>query len=199
MIDLRDALLDATAHVIPMDDGQPIAHRASVGQTGDTGNPAPQTERMRVQLRFEIDAYPDEVWAMLHDPVALQQVAAPLLELEPVGHRRFPPTWTPGDHLVRIRLLGILPVGDQRIRLSTSRRQDARILEDSGGPISGALGIVSGWRHRMAVSPLAGGRTLYRDRLDISAGALTPLVWIGAWVFWQYRAARIRRVVAERR
>lgn len=153
---------------------------------------------MRVQLRFEIDAYPDEVWAMLHDPVALQQVAAPLLELEPVGHRRFPPTWTPGDHLVRIRLLGILPVGDQRIRLSTSRRQDVRILEDSGGPISGALGLVSGWRHRMAVSPLPGGRTLYRDRLDISAGALTPLVWIGAWVFWQYRAARIRQVVAER-
>jgi hypothetical protein len=154
---------------------------------------------MRVQLRFEIDAYPDEVWAMLHDPVALQQVAAPLLELEAVGHRRFPPTWTPGDHLVRLRLLGILPVGDQRIRLSMSRRQDARILEDSGGPVSGAVGLVTSWRHRMAVSPLPGGSTLYRDRLDISAGLLTPFVWIGAWVFWQYRAARIRHVVAERR
>jgi hypothetical protein len=154
---------------------------------------------MRVQLRFEIDAYPDEVWAMLHDPLALGQVVAPLLTVDPVGHRRFPPTWTPGDHLVRLRLFGILTVGDQKIRLSMSRRAGARILEDSGGPVSGPLNIVTSWRHRMAVAPAAGGRTLYRDRLDISAGVLTPFVWLGSWVLWQYRAAGIRRVVASRR
>lgn len=169
-----------------------------MSQTGDTGGPAAQTELMRVVLRVEIDAYPDEVWAMLHDPLALAQVVAPLLEIEPVGHRRFPPTWTPGDHLVRVRLFGILPVGDQKIRLSTSRRGGARILEDSGGPVSGALGLVRSWRHRMAVSPLPGGRTLYRDRLDFSAGLLTPAVWIGTWLLWQYRAIGIRRVVASR-
>lgn len=154
---------------------------------------------MHVVLRFEIDAYPDEVWAMLHDPAALQEVVAPLLEMEPVGHRRFPPTWTPGDHLVRARLFGLLPVGDQVINVTSSRRGGARILEDSGGPVSGLLGIIAGWRHRMAVSPLPDGRTLYRDRLDFSAGILTPLVWLGTWAFWQYRARRIPRVVASRR
>lgn len=135
---------------------------------------------------------------MLHDPVALGEVVAPLVEIEPVGHRRFPPAWSDGDHLVRLRLLGILPIGDQRIRLSASRRGDARILEDVGGPVSGGIGLVTGWRHRMAVSPLTGGRTLYRDRLDISAGVLTPLVWIAAWALWQFRAVGIRRVVAAR-
>ncbi len=157
---------------------------------------------MHVALRFELDAYPDEVWAMLRDPLALADVVAPLILIEPVGHRRFPPTWSTerstGDHLVRLRLLGILPLGDQRIRLSTARRNGARILEDTGGPVSGALGLVIGWRHRMAVSPLAGGRTLYRDRLDISAGVLTPLAWVGAWLLWQYRALGIRRVIAAR-
>lgn len=153
---------------------------------------------MRVVLKFELDAYPDEVWAMLHDPLALGEVVAPLLELEPVGHRRFPPTWTDGDHLVRLRAFGILPVGDQRIRLATSRRGAARILEDTGGPVSGVLGLVTSWRHRMAVSPLPDDRTFYRDRLDISAGVLTPVVWIGAWALWQYRAIGIRRVVAAR-
>jgi hypothetical protein len=151
-----------------------------------------------VALRLELDAYPDEVWAMLHDPLALAEVVAPLIEIEPVGHRRFPPTWTSGDHIVRLRMLGILPIGDVRIRLSSSRRGDTRILEDSGGPVSGALGVVTGWRHRMAVSPLPGGGTLYRDRLDISAGALTALVWIGAWALWQVRAVGIRRVAAAR-
>lgn len=153
---------------------------------------------MRVTLRLELDAYPETVWAMLHDPLALGAVVAPLMELEPVGHRRFPPTWTSGDHLVRLRLFGLLPLGDQRIRLSTSRKGDARILEDSGGPVSGVLGLVTEWRHRMAVSPLPGGRTLYRDRLDVSAGILTPLAWAGLWLLWQFRAVGIRRVVAHR-
>lgn len=153
---------------------------------------------MRVTLRLELDAYPETVWTMLHDPLALAAVVAPLLELEPVGHRRFPPAWTLGEHLVRVRLLGLVPLGDQRIRLATSRKGDARILEDSGGPVSGALGLVTSWRHRMAVSPLPGGRTLYRDRLDVSAGVLTPLAWPALWALWQYRARGIRRVVANR-
>ena len=149
-------------------------------------------------LQLDLDATPDQVWAMLNDPVALGQVVAPLLALEPVGHRRFPPTWTPGDHLVRTRLLGLVSIGDQRIRLSTSQRGGARILEDSGGPVSGALAIVTQWRHRMAVSSLPAGRCLYLDRLDFSAGVLTPIVWIGIWLLWQYRAVGIRRVIAER-
>ena len=154
---------------------------------------------MRVTLRIELDAMPETVWEMLHDPLALGEVVAPLLEIEPVGHRRFPPRWTPGDHLVRIRLLGLVAIGDQRIRLSDSRRGGARIVEDSGGPVSGALAIVTGWRHRMAVSPLPGHRTLYRDRLDVDAGLLTPVAWIGLWLLWQWRARGIRRAVAARR
>lgn len=153
---------------------------------------------MRVTLRLELDAAPDDVWELLHDPLALAEVVAPLLRIEPVGHRRFPPRWTTSDHVVRTRLLGVATLGDQRIRLSASRRGDARILEDSGGPVSGLLGVVTSWRHRMAVSPAPGGGTLYRDRLDLSAGALTPFVWIGTWALWQYRAARIRAVVARR-
>jgi hypothetical protein len=153
---------------------------------------------MRVALQLELDADPDQVWAMLNDPLALGQVVAPLLEIEPVGHRRFAPTWTPGDHIVRARLLGLLAIGDQVIRLSTSSRGGARILEDSGGPVSGALAVITAWRHRMAVSSLPGHRSLYRDRLDFSAGVLTPFVWVGVWMLWQYRARGIRRVIAAR-
>jgi hypothetical protein len=46
----------------------------------------------------------------------------------------------------------------------------------------------------MAVSPSDDGRTLYRDRLDISAGMLTPLVWVGVWAFWQWRAFQLTRL-----
>ena len=46
----------------------------------------------------------------------------------------------------------------------------------------------------MAVTRTEGDRTLYRDRLDISAGLLTPFVWIGAWAFWQWRAFQLTRL-----
>jgi hypothetical protein len=154
---------------------------------------------MHVVLQLDLDATPEQVWQMLNDPLALGKVIAPLLEIEPVGHRRFPPTWAGSDHLVRTRLFGLFPLGDQRIRLTESQRGDARILEDSGGPVSGVLSIVRGWRHRMALSSLPGGHTLYRDRLDFSAGVLTPIVWLGIWLLWQYRAIGMRRVIAERR
>jgi hypothetical protein len=151
---------------------------------------------VHVTLRLELDAAPDAVWEFLHDSVALGMMVAPLLEIEPVGHRRFPAVWTQGDHLVRARLFGLVAIGDQLIRLSSSARGGARILEDSGGPVSGLLGLVTGWRHRMAVSAAPDGRTRYLDRLDFSAGVLTPFIWFGVWAFWQYRAHRIRHLVA---
>lgn len=148
---------------------------------------------MRVTLRLELDAAPDAVWELLHDPRALGAVLAPLLTIEPVAARRLPASWTEGDHRLRVRLLGLVVLGEQRIRFSARRRGDVRIVEDAGGPESGVLGLVSGWRHRMAVSPLPGRRTLYRDRLDFSAGVLTPLVWPGMWLLWRWRARGIRR------
>ncbi len=42
--------------------------------------------------------------------------------------------------------------------------------------------------------PAPGGRTLFRDRLDVGAGILTPVVMVGFWVFWQLRARQIKRL-----
>lgn len=153
---------------------------------------------MRVTLRLDLDAPPDAVWEMLHDPRAFAAAIAPLLRVESAGAAALPVRWETGDHLVRVLLLGVLPIGEQRIRFATRLRGDARIVEDSGGPVSGVLALVSGWRHRMAVSPLPGGRTRYRDRLDFSAGVLSRLVWPGMWLLWRWRARGIRRAARTR-
>ena len=65
---------------------------------------------------------------------------------------------------------------------------------DSGKPISGPLKIVSGWDHRMAVSAADGNRTLYRDRLVVKAGLLTPFIFMGMWTFWQIRGAKLKKL-----
>ncbi|HTE59937.1 MAG TPA: hypothetical protein VK631_06260 [Solirubrobacteraceae bacterium] len=150
---------------------------------------------MRVQLKLVLDSTPDAVWWALRSPSVLSDVAHPFFAFEPLSPRGLPRVWTEGRHPVRASMLwGMIPAGEQVIDIRFRERGDTRIIEDSGGPVSGALSVATSWRHRMAVSPADGGRTLYRDRLDISAGLLTPFVWLGAWVFWQWRAFQLTRL-----
>jgi len=157
----------------------------------------PQTGDMRVQLKLVLDAPPDAVWAALRSPAVLAEVAHPFFSFEPLSPRGLPRTWPEGEHSVRARALwSVVPAGEQLIDIRYRERGDVRIIEDAGGPVSGVLSVITRWRHRMAVAPAPDGRTLYRDRLDISAGALTPLVWIGVWAFWQWRGWQLARLAS---
>ena len=150
---------------------------------------------MRVLMKLVLDAPPDAVWNALRSPAVLAEVAHPFFSFEPLAPRGLPRVWTEGRHPVLARVLwSTLPAGEQVIDIRYRTRGDVRIIEDAGGPVAGPLAIITQWRHRMAVSPAADGRTLYRDRLDISAGPLTPLVWIGAWAFWQWRGWQLARL-----
>lgn len=150
---------------------------------------------MRVQLRLTLDCTPDAAWDALRSPSVLSQVMHPWLSVEPLEAKGFPLRWTEGPHPVAVAaLIGRIPVGEQNIDLRFQERGDTRVITDDGGPTSGALALVTRWRHRMAVSPAPGGRTLYRDRLDIRAGVMTPLVWLSLWFFWQWRARQLQRL-----
>ncbi len=157
-----------------------------------------QTERMRVRLDLLLDCPPDAAWEAVHSPAVFRAVSGPFTtaaSLEPGG---FPRRWADTEHRVRLRLLGLLPMGTQLIRLRDETRPDGtRIVHDEGGPLTGAMSIVSRWHHRMAISPdpsAPDARTRFRDALDVSAGVLTPVSWFGFWVFWQLRALKLRRL-----
>ena len=161
------------------------------------GRESAQTVNMRVLLKLTLDCTPDAAWRALRNPLVFRQVAAPLLSvvfLEPGG---FPESFPVGDHRVRVSSFGVLPMGEQLIRLAFTRRGDARLLRDTGRPTSGLLSVITAWEHAMAVSPLPDGRTLYRDQLRFDAGVLTPLLWPVLWAVWQWRALQIRRVSRE--
>ncbi len=153
---------------------------------------------MRVLLKLELPCSVDAAWRALRSPQVLRQVMHPLLGVWPLEPDGFPETWPPGDHPVEISALTVLTVGEQLIRISypqqtLRRRRDAvRMVRDTGGPRSGPLTVLTHWEHTMAVSPAGGGRTLYRDQLKFGAGILTPVLWPAFWLFWQWRAARLR-------
>lgn len=150
---------------------------------------------MHVMLKLELDCTPDAAWAALRRPTVFRAVSAPFTtfsSLEPDG---FPEQWPEGDHRVRGKAFGIIPVGEQSIDISYPQPRDGvRVVRDSGGGVSGPLGLVTYWQHSMAVSELADGRTLYRDKLVYDAGLLNFVMWPVFWLFWQWRAARIRRL-----
>lgn len=151
---------------------------------------------MRVQLRIQLEASADAVWDAIHNPVVFRTVSSPLLAIystEPTGAPR---RWQgDGPHRIEIRAFNVIRMGTQTIDISSSTRPDGtRIMTDRGKPQSGALLSIRSWRHRMAVTPLPGGTTLYRDRLDFSAGALTPLLWLSLWSFWQWRGFRLKQL-----
>jgi hypothetical protein len=87
--------------------------------------------------------------------------------------------------------LGAVPAGRQIIAISFHTRGESRIVQDAGRGLTWPLTLTTFWNHRMEVSPLPDGRTQFRDRLEFRAGILSPALWVGYWVFWQWRARGI--------
>lgn len=161
---------------------------------------------MRILLKLILDCEPDVAWRALHSPTAFREVALPWLDFHSDEPGGFPTSWSGGEHRVQVRALGAFTVGTQAIRLDTLRSADpreasTRILRDSGGGTGGLLRALPRLDHRMAIAPDPAGadsegtlRTLYRDRLIVQAGALTPIAWYALWTFWQWRGVRLRQL-----
>ena len=83
-------------------------------------------------------------------------------------------------------LFGFVPLSKHRIRV-VSIDDDAHtfISAESGG-------AVRNWDHEICVGAVDGGNCTYVDRVEIDAGALTPVVHALATVFYKYRQRRWR-------
>lgn len=155
---------------------------------------------MRIELAFVIDCDVDSAWEAIHSPAAAEEIYGPLLHLRSVGGWGLPQRWTTAaEAMVEMTVLGVVPAGRQVIRTSDEERcfdgVRVRIMRDSGRPLSGPLGALTHWDHRMAVceAPKQPGRALWRDRLVVG-GPSARILWPGLWLTWQWRKQRIRRV-----
>ncbi len=148
---------------------------------------------MHVMLKLELDCTPDAAWDAIRSPSVFRAVSAPFTTFTSLDDG-FPDRWPAGDHRVLVKAFGLVSLGEQSIDISYPvRTDDVRIVRDNGGGISGPVGVITYWRHSMAVSPLPDGRTLYRDKLVFDAGLLNFPLWIAMWAFWQWRAFGLRR------
>jgi hypothetical protein len=150
---------------------------------------------MRVLLKLEFDCAADAAWRAIRNPKVFRAVSAPFTTFDSLEPGGFPDSWPEGEHLVRAKAFGLAVIGEQTIDLAfRERRNGVRSVRDTGRGLSGPLSLVTRWEHTMAVSALPGARTLFRDQLIVEAGVLTPLLWVGFWAFWQWRAIRLTRL-----
>lgn len=153
---------------------------------------------MRVRLNLLLDCPADAAWEAVHSPDVFRAVSGPFTTAESLEPGGFPPRWAGTEHRVRLRMLGLVPMGTQMIRLRDETLRDGtRVVHDEGGPLTGAMTVVTGWHHRMAIAanPLSPEtRTRFHDTLDVRAGLLTPFAWLGFSVFWRLRGRQIQKL-----
>ncbi|MFC5789512.1 hypothetical protein EDM22_11725 [Agromyces tardus] len=151
---------------------------------------------MRVLLKLTLDCDVDAAWRALRSPAVLREVVAPWLDFSSLEPGGFPATWPEGPHRLRTLAFGSVPAGEEIIDVSYpgGLPPGVRMLRDGGGALTGPFAAFGNWDHRMAVSPLPDGRTLYRDRLRATAGALDVALWYPTWAFWQWRGIRLRQL-----
>ena len=111
---------------------------------------------MRVRLSTPLHAPPEWVAAQLQSTAVFRHITAPLVRFTRPGGAPWPSHWSPGDLPLQMRLLGLLPLGTQTVRISIEpAAQDGAwpTLRDNGeGTLMGR------WDHSITLQPMPDGR-----------------------------------------
>lgn len=154
---------------------------------------------MRVHLSTPLSAPPEWVAAQLQSTAVFRHITAPLIQFHPARGTEWPTHWAPGELALHMRLLGVLPMGPQTVRISiepAAQRGGWPTLRDNGEGV-----LMRRWDHRITLQPLPDGRTLYTDDIEVIARHLpwlmTPLSALFAQVFYRHRQRRWRQLAAQ--
>lgn len=154
---------------------------------------------MRVHLSTPLSAPPEWVAAQLQSTAVFRHITAPLIQFHPARGTEWPTHWAPGELALHMRLLSVLPMGPQTVRISiepAAQRGGWPTLRDNGEGV-----LMRRWDHRITLQPLPDGRTLYTDDIEVIARHLpwlmTPLSALFAQVFYRHRQRRWRQLAAQ--
>jgi hypothetical protein len=135
---------------------------------------------MKVDLSTVLACPVDKAWAALQTSALLQHVAWPLARIAPAGTAPLPERWAPGMTVqCRPYIFGFIPIGLRTLHFERIDADKHEWQTRESDP------LVRRWDHLISISADKNGRTVYRDQIDIDAGAITVLVW--AWAGWFYR------------
>lgn len=145
---------------------------------------------MRVQRTSLFPCSVDQLRREVAKPASLPYVAAPMLAFVPLDPPSWGDAWEGRAHRVRLLLGGRLPVGDHTLDIEADPSgPPGTVFHDAG-----YSDLIETWDHRIILQDYY-GMTSYEDLVEVRAGALTPLVWLFAWIFYGHRQRRWQRLV----
>jgi len=132
----------------------------------------------------------DRLAEALTRPVLLCRVAWPLLTFTPVDPPVLADRWAYRPYRFALRLGGRVGLGEHTIEPRPPHGRD-EVWHDAGHS-----DLVTVWDHRIELADFH-GMTRYTDVVEVRAGALTPVAWAFAQVFYRHRQRRLNRLVAR--
>lgn len=145
---------------------------------------------MKVSRSIHIALKPETVWEEVQTAGLLQHIAWPMVRFIAADDSAFDRFRPGGRHRVKLCLFGIIPFGTQWIVTSLHETDDSewpKRLRDNGHSA-----LIAKWDHWITVSPDPNGGTYYSDDVEVSAGALSLLIWAFAQIFYWHRQRRWR-------
>ena len=151
---------------------------------------------MRLQISTEINCSFDAARKEVLRTRLTQHVAYPLAMFTPIEPKELPEQWKTGKYLVRLFVLGFIPFGKHSVVISipgTATPDTCFQMRDNGYG-----DVITKWDHLVTIQKSTDSAALYTDEVVVEAGVLTPLVWMFASLFYRYRQARWRKLVANK-
>lgn len=116
----------------------------------------------------------------------MQHVAFPLVIFRPASNVTFPDRWENGaTYRMNMYVLGILPLGWQELKITTQFNHDTAVLKDIGPGFA-----VKFWDHTVELVQINESLTQYDEELKLTAGALSPFIWVGMKLLFWWRKYR---------
>lgn len=143
-----------------------------------------------VDLSTELNAPAERIWSAVKTPAAFRKVTRGLLWFPVIGHRD--DDWQEGETVIGwVFLFGFIPFSKHRLRVEGIDDQARTLSSEETG------GLLKLWNHDIVVTAINETTCRYRDRIEIDAGVVTPIVvWYAKW-FYRMRQRRWR-VLAKR-
>jgi hypothetical protein len=138
-----------------------------------------------VDRSTRLSASADSVWSAVKTPAAFRTVTRRLIAMPAIAERES--EWREGETVVGwVFLFGFLPFSRHHLHVAR--------IDDASRTLSSREhgGLITTWNHDIVITPVDATSCLYRDRIEIDAGIMTPLIVVYARWFYRMRQRRWR-------
>ncbi len=147
---------------------------------------------MNVKITSIFETNLETVWKHLQKPKLLDFIAKPLVKFNYPNEFVNDETWKVGSYSVQLKLFGLIPIGKQNINIEFpfENSESFMKLRDNGNSQ-----MINKWDHWIEIEAIDKNKTKYIDEVFIEAGILTPFVWCFAFVFYNWRQFRWKKLI----